>query len=142
MSMMQEFKEFALKGNVMDMAVGIIIGASFKTIVSSLVDDVIMPPVGLAMGGMDFSKLSFPLATTTLDDGTLETVAINYGAFIQTSFDFLILAFIIFMMVKGINNLRKEEEAKPEEPAAEPVMPNDEKLLVEIRDLLKAKAAV
>ncbi len=139
MSMMQEFKEFALKGNVMDMAVGIIIGASFKTIVSSLVDDVIMPPVGLAMGGMDFSKLSFPLATTTLEDGTLETVAINYGAFIQTAFDFVILAFVIFMMVRAINNMRKEEEAVPEAPA-EP--PKEEVLLTEIRDLLKTKTAV
>lgn len=136
MGLMSEFKEFALKGNVMDMAVGIIIGGAFKTIVSSLVDDVIMPPVGLAMGGVDFSELSYVLSSTTLEDGTVETVAINYGNFLQTSLDFIILAFVIFMMIRAINNLRKKEEAAPpEESVVEP--PRQEVLLAEIRDLLK-----
>lgn len=134
---MTEFKEFALKGNVMDMAVGIIIGGAFKGIVSSLVNDVIMPPVGLAMGGVDFTKLSYVLSTTTLEDGTVETVAINYGNFLQTGLDFVILAFVIFMMIKGINNLRREDEAKPAEPEAPPEPPKQEVLLTEIRDLLK-----
>lgn len=139
MGFVDEFKAFALQGNVMDMAVGIIIGASFNKIVSSLVDNVIMPPVGLAIGGVDFSSLKLDLATNTLADGTVETVAINYGSFIQTAFDFLIIAFVIFMMVKGINGLRKKEEAAPEAPAAPPA---DIALLTDIRDLLRSKATV
>lgn len=140
MGLMQEFKEFALKGNVMDMAVGLIIGAAFKDIVKSAVNDLIMPPIGLLAGGLDFTKLQFILKETVNEAGDIETIAIAYGSFIQTALDFAILAFAIFMMVKTMNNLRKKEEEAPEEEApAEPS--NEEKLLGEIRDLLKAKQA-
>src|SRR3989339_1525868 len=104
MKLVQEFKTFAMKGNVVDMAVGIIIGAAFGKIVSSLVADVIMPPIGLLLGGIDFSNLSVSLA---------EGVNIKYGLFINTVIDFVIVAFAIFMMLKGLNRLKKKEEAKP-----------------------------
>ncbi|MDH4379932.1 MAG: large-conductance mechanosensitive channel protein MscL [Vampirovibrionales bacterium] len=129
MSFVDEFKEFALKGNVMDLAVGVIIGGAFGKIVTSLVDNVIMPPVGLLMGGVDFTGLVIPL------NGT---VSIKYGNFIQSSVDFIILAFCIFMMVKAMNSLKKAPPA-PEAPAA-PAPPTAEELLTEIRDALKAKA--
>ena len=121
----QEFKEFALKGNVMDMAVGVIIGGAFGKIVSSLVDDVLMPLIGMLTGGVDFTKL-----TAKVGDAT-----VNYGTFIQNIVDFLIIAFCIFLMIKGMNKLMPKKE---EEPAA-PAGPTQEELLTEIRDLLKKK---
>ncbi len=133
MSMMQEFKQFAMKGNVVDLAVGIIIGAAFGKIVSSLVANVIMPPLGLIIGGVDFSNLSITLKEAA--EGA-EAVAFRYGLFLQAIFDFIIIAFAIFLLVKGINNFKKKEEAKP---AAPPKPSNQEVLLAEIRDLLKKK---
>ncbi|MFA5806280.1 MAG: large-conductance mechanosensitive channel protein MscL [Melioribacteraceae bacterium] len=125
MKLVHEFKTFAMKGNVVDMAVGIIIGAAFGKIVSSLVSDVIMPPIGLLLGGIDFSNLSISLA-----DG----VTIKYGLFINTVIDFIIVAFAIFMMIKALNRLKKKEEAKPTAPPA----PREEVVLLsQIRDLLK-----
>ena len=132
MGFIKEFKEFAMKGNVMDMAVGVIIGGAFGKIVSSLVDDVLMPVVGKLTGGVDFTSLA-----VTLGDGE-NAAKISYGNFIQNVVDFLIVAFCIFLMLKGINKLnrKKEEEAPaPEEPKG----PNQEELLAEIRDLLKQK---
>lgn len=131
MGMMKEFKEFAVKGNVVDMAVGIIIGAAFGKIVSSMVGDVIMPPIGVLMGGVDFSSLAFVVKEAV---GDTPAVTINYGKFIQTLIDFVILAFAIFMGVKAINSLKKKEEEAPAEP---PKPSNEEVLLTEIRDLLQ-----
>lgn len=131
MGMIKEFKEFAVKGNVVDMAVGIIIGAAFGKIVSSLVGDVIMPPIGVLLGGVDFSNLALTVKAAT---GDTPAVVIGYGRFIQTVIDFTIIAFAIFIFVKAINMLkRKEKEAPkpPPEPSAQEV------LLAEIRDLLK-----
>ena len=128
MGMMSEFKEFAVKGNMIDMAVGIIIGAAFGKIISSLVADVIMPPIGVLMGGVDFTGLSYTLKEAV--DGA-EAVTLNYGAFIQNVVDFLIVAMAIFLVVKLINSAKKKEEAKPTPP------PKQEVLLEEIRDLLK-----
>ena len=131
MSMIQEFKEFAIKGNVVDMAVGVIIGAAFGKIVSSLVADVLMPPIGVLIGGVDFSKLGFVLRAAT---ETVPAVVISYGKFIQTLVDFTIIAAVIFMVIKGINNMKKKAE---EVPAAPSTPPAQEVLLKEIRDLLK-----
>lgn len=142
MSFVKEFKEFAIKGNVMDMAVGVIIGGAFGKIVSSLVDDVIMPVVGLLIGGVDFKGLKYvfsPAVAEVKNDAGEEVVpaiaevALNYGAFIQNVFDFFIIALCIFMMVKGINLLKKEEKVEEEVEKT----PTQEELLVEIRDLLK-----
>ncbi|UCF90160.1 MAG: large conductance mechanosensitive channel protein MscL [Desulfobacterales bacterium] len=138
MSLMQEFKEFAVKGNAVDMAVGIIIGGAFGKIVSSLVNDVIMPPIGRLLGNVDFTGLFINLSSTsytTLGEAQKAGApTLNYGNFIQTVIDFLIIAFAIFMMIKGINVLRKKEEEKP----AEPPKPSEEVLLLqEIRDALK-----
>ena len=131
MSMLKEFREFAVKGNVVDMAVGIIIGAAFGKIVSSLVSDVVTPPLGYLIGGVDFTKLAVTLPT--FQEGG-EDVTIRYGVFLQAAFDFIIVAFAIFMLVKLINRLRrKEAEAKPAAP------PRQEVLLEEIRDLLKQR---
>ena len=128
MSMMKEFKEFAVKGNVVDMAVGIIIGAAFGKIITALVSGVIMPPIGVALGGVDFSDLAFVVKEAV---GEAPAVVISYGSFIQTLIDFTIIAFAIFMVIKGINSLKKKEEEAPEEPAT----PSDEEvLLTEIRD--------
>lgn len=129
--MLKEFKEFAMKGNVVDMAVGIIIGAAFGKIVSSFVGDVIMPPIGVLLGGIDFSNLSLTLKAAT---ETAPAVTLSYGKFINTVIDFLIVAFAIFMAIKAMNSLRKKEEAAP---AAPPAPPADVQLLTEIRDLLK-----
>ena len=143
MGFIKEFKEFAMKGNVMDMAVGVIIGGAFGKIVSSLVDDVLMPIIGKLTGGVSFVDLF-----VTLGDGNFKTLAaakeagaavFAYGQFIQNIVDFLIVAFCIFLMLKGINKMnRKKEEPKPAEPAA-PKGPTQEELLAEIRDLLKKK---
>ncbi len=134
MSILKEFKTFAVKGNVVDMAVGIIIGAAFGKIVSSFVGDVFTPALGLLIGGVDFSDLVITLKAA---QGDIPAVVIAYGQFIQTIIDFIIIAFAIFMGIKGINRLKREEEAAEEAPA-EPATPsNEEVLLSEIRDLLK-----
>jgi large conductance mechanosensitive channel len=133
MGMLKEFKEFAVKGNMIDMAVGIIIGAAFGKVVSSLVKDVLMPPLGILIGGVDFTDLAFTLKAAA--DGA-EAVTLNYGAFIQTIVDFLIVAFAIFVAIKVINTLKRQEEEAP----AAPAKPSTEELLLtEIRDLLKTK---
>jgi large conductance mechanosensitive channel len=129
--MLKEFREFAMKGNVMDMAVGIIIGGAFGKIVASLVNDVLMPPIGLLVGGMDFTKLAVTLKAA---QGEVPAVLLKYGMFIQQTIDFIIIAFVIFMMIKGMNKLRRKQE---EAPAAPPAPPRQEVLLEEIRDLLK-----
>jgi large conductance mechanosensitive channel len=131
MGMMKEFKEFAMKGNVVDMAVGIVIGGAFGKIVSSFVANVIMPPIGLLLGNVNFADLSVTLAEQGADG---KPVLMNYGAFVQSVVDFLIIAFAIFMVVKGMNSLKKKEE---EAPAAPPAPPKEQVLLEEIRDLLK-----
>jgi len=133
MSILQEFKTFAVKGNMIDMAVGIIIGAAFGKIISSLVSDVIMPPLGVLIGGVDFSDLVITLKAA---QGELPAVVLAYGKFIQSIIDFLIIALAIFMGVKVINRLKREEEAAP---AAPPAPTKDQELLTEIRDLLKAQ---
>lgn len=133
MSIVKEFKEFAVKGNVVDMAVGIIIGAAFAKIVSSFVGDVIMPPIGVLLGGVDFSNLSIILKEAVDKN---PPVLISYGKFIQTIIDFTIIALAIFVAVKAINSLKKKEAAAPEVPPA----PSQEQLLLgEIRDLLREK---
>ena len=134
MSMGSEFKEFAMRGNVVDMAVGIIIGGAFGKIVSSFVNDVLMPPIGMLLGGVDFAELAVTLQEAT---GDAAAVTLNYGAFIQTVVDFIIIAFAIFMAIKAMNNLKRKEEAAPE-PEPEPEKPSEEvMLLTEIRDSLK-----
>jgi large conductance mechanosensitive channel len=131
MSFISEFKEFAVKGNMIDMAVGIIIGAAFGKIVSSLVNDLIMPPLGVLIGGVDFSDLGVTLKAAA--EGT-EAVVLRYGAFIQTIIDFTIIALAIFVAIKFMNSLKRKEEAKPTAP---PEPSREEQLLTEIRDLLK-----
>ncbi|MET1078611.1 MAG: large-conductance mechanosensitive channel protein MscL [Pseudomonas sp.] len=133
MSIIGEFKAFAVKGNVVDMAVGIIIGAAFGKIVTSFVGDVVMPPIGLLIGGVDFSDLAITLKAA---EGDLPAVMLAYGKFIQTLLDFLIVAFAIFMGVKMINKLKRDEAVAPSAP---PTPTPEELLLVEIRDLLKAQ---
>jgi len=133
MSMIKEFREFAVKGNVVDMAVGIVIGAAFGKIVTSFVGDVLMPPVGVLVGGVDFSNLSFILKEAV---DKQPAVVISYGKFLQTIIDFMIIAFSIFMAVKAINSLKKQEAAAPPAPAAPS---NEAVLLTEIRDLLREK---
>ncbi len=142
--MLKEFKEFAMRGNVVDMAVGIIIGAAFGTIVKSLVSDVIMPPVGLALGDVDFSNLFSVLKEGTpsgpyaalADAQAAGAVTINYGLFINTIISFLIVAFAVFLLIRAINNMKKAEEEAPEAP---PEPSNEEVLLTEIRDILKQR---
>ena len=141
MSFIQDFKAFALKGNVVDMAVGVIIGGAFGKIVTSIVNNIIMPPIGVLTGGMDFTDLKLVLkdAVKEGDQVVSEAVTINYGQFIQDVVDFLIIAFCIFLMVKGIAALSRRKEEKPAEPAPAPEPSAEEKLLTEIRDLLKNK---
>lgn len=134
MSLIQEFKSFAMRGNVIDMAVGIIIGAAFGKVVSSFVDNIVMPPLGLMIGGVDFSDLAVVLREAR---GDLEAVTLGYGAFIQSVVDFLIIAAAIFVAIKVMNSLRHKEEAKP---AAPPAPSKEEVLLTDIRDLLKQQA--
>ena len=140
MAIIKEFKEFAVKGNVVDMAVGIIIGGAFGTIIKSLVADVIMPPIGLMMGGVDFANLFY-----VLGDGTFESLdaakeagaaTINYGVFINNIISFIIVAFAVFLLVKSINSMKRQEEAKP---AAPPKPSAEETLLGEIRDLMRSR---
>jgi len=133
MGMLKEFKEFAVKGNVVDMAVGIIIGSAFGKIVSSFVGDVIMPPIGVLLGGVDFSDLAITIQEAV---GETPAVVIGYGKFIQTLIDFTIIAFAIFIAVKALNALKRKEE---EAPAAPPEPSSEEVLLSEIRDLLKER---
>lgn len=130
MGIIDEFKQFAIKGNMVDMAVGIIMGGAFGTIVKSLVDDVIMPPIGLLIGGIDFSKLSIVLKPAA---GDVAAVAINYGKFINASIAFLIVSWVLFMLIKGMNQLKRTEAEKPAPP---PAPTKDQVLLTEIRDLL------
>jgi len=131
MGMMKEFKDFAMRGNVVDMAVGIVIGAAFGKIVKSLVTDVIMPPIGVLLGDVDFANMGWVVKEAT---ETAEAVMIKYGAFLNTIVEFVIVAFAIFMVIKGMNNMKKKEEEKP---AAPPAPSKEETLLSEIRDLLK-----
>lgn len=161
MGFLKEFKAFAVKGNVMDMAVGVIIGGAFGKIVTSLVNDILMPPISALMGNVDFSDLKVDLsairnAVSSASDAAVNTLTgaeeaaaaaaaevapiyWNYGAFIQQCIDFIILAFCVFLMVKMMNNLKKKEEEKPAAPAPEPAPSKEEVLLTEIRDLLKEK---
>lgn len=136
MGLLSEFKEFAARGNVIDLAVGVIIGASFGKIVTSLVDQVVMPPIGLVLGRVDFAHLEWVLRPDDPATQAVEKVAIQYGAFINTVIQFLIVAFVVFLMVKGINKLRREQAADSTSPAAPTPT---EQLLTEIRDELKAK---
>ena len=133
MGMMKEFKTFAMRGTVVDMAVGIVIGGAFGKIISSFVADVVMPPLGMLLGKVNFSELAITLQAAS---GDVAAVTLNYGKFIQTLVDFIIIAFAIFMVVKGMNSMKKKEEAAPAAPAAPP---KEEVLLTEIRDLLKQK---
>ena len=137
MTLLKEFKTFAMRGNVIDMSVGIVIGAAFGKIVSSIVNDLLMPPIGVLIGGVDFKDLKIELKSAVIDTAsvtTSEAVTLNYGNFIQIVIDFLIVAFAIFLLVKGINKMKKTEEAAPP-VSSEPT--KEEILLTEIRDLLK-----
>ena len=144
MGMIQEFKTFVMRGNVMDLAVGVIVGGAFGKITTSLVNDVIMPPIGLLLGGVDFKNMSVIIKKAveagTAPDGSAiaaaPAVTINYGMFINTLVDFLIIAFVLFLVIKGLNSLKKQEAAAPAPPAAPPA---DIVLLTEIRDLLKKR---
>lgn len=144
MSFFKEFKQFAMRGNVVDMAVGIIIGAAFGKIVSSLVNDVIMPPIGMLLGGINFSEFKMVIkdaVPATVDAAgnavpEIAAVTLNYGSFIQVIIDFLIIALAIFMMIRVMNKMQKKEEAKPAPP---PAPSKEETLLTEIRDILKSK---
>lgn len=133
-----EFKEFAMRGNVVDMAVGVIVGGAFGKIVTSLVNDVIMPPIGFLLGGVNFKDLSIKLGEKLSEDGkTMEAVTLNYGNFIQQTVDFLIIAFCVFLLVKAVMKITKKNEEEPAPVKPEPT--TEEKLLTKIRDLLKNK---
>lgn len=137
--MLEEFKKFAIRGNVVDMAVGIVIGGAFGKIVSSLVSDIIMPPIGIALGGVNFSKLALTLkdgVPASEGNAAVAAVTLNYGKFINSVLDFIIIAFAIFMVVKAMNAAKKKEEAAPPAP---PAPTKDQELLMEIRDALKSR---
>lgn len=136
MSIGSEFREFIARGNVVDLAVGVIIGAAFGKIVTSLVEQVVMPPIGLVAGRVDFSRLEWVLRAENPATAAVEKVAIQYGAFINTVIQFVIVAFVVFLLVKAVNRLRRQEAAAPVEPAAPTT---SEALLAEIRDLLRAE---
>ncbi len=139
MSIVSEFREFIARGNVIDLAVGVIIGAAFNDIVKSLVDQIVMPPIGLLLSGIDFSKLEWVLKADNPATEASEKVAIMYGAFLNTAIKFVIVAWVVFMLVKVVNTIRRADARKePEAPAA---LPREEVLLTEIRDLLKAPKA-
>jgi large conductance mechanosensitive channel len=131
MRMRKEFKNFVLKGNILDLAVAVIMGAAFNKIVSSFVNDVIMPPIGVLLGGVDFKDLKFAIQD---ESGDVAAVTINYGSFIQTIIDFIIIGFVVFMVIRTYNRMQKKKEEAPAAPAAPP---KQEVLLEEIRDLLK-----
>ncbi len=131
-----EFKEFISRGSVMDMAVGIIVGSAFTAIVQSMVNDLLMPLIGLVLGGINFADLVWVIAPAV---GDAAAVTLNYGAFIQKCINFLLIAFVVFLMVKGINKLRRKKEEAPAAPAEPPAPPADIALLTEIRDLLKSE---
>lgn len=139
MALKQELKEFMLRGNVIDMAVGIIVGGAFSKIVTSFVNDILMPPISMLISNTKVSTLKFVLKEAVMDGDKVVSPAIsfNYGNFIQTVSDFIIIGVSIFFVIKGINKLRKREEKNIAAPDAEPILPNEEKLLMEIRDLLK-----
>mgnify|MGYP005880606693 FL=1 len=135
---LNEFKAFAMRGNVVDMAVGVIVGGAFGKIVTSLVNDIIMPPIGFLVGGVNFKDLSIKLGEKLSEDGkTMEAVTLNYGNFIQQTVDFLIIAFCVFLLVKAVMKIVKKKEEEPAPAKPEPTA--EEKLLTEIRDLLKNK---
>lgn len=136
-----EFKEFAVKGNAVDMAVGVIIGGAFGKIISSIVDDIIMPPIGWLIGGVNFRDLKVTLRSVDVGIEKLQPATINYGNFLQTTFDFIIIALCVFMLIKGINKMARKEEEKKEKTVAAPAPTKEELLLTEIRDLLKADKA-
>ena len=137
---LNEFKAFAVKGNAVDMAVGVIIGGAFGKIVSSIVDDIIMPPIGWLIGGVNFTDLKFTLPRVEIPGvETMTASTINYGNFIQTLLDFVIIAFCVFMLVKFINKLARKQKEEAAKPAPKPEPSAEEKLLMEIRDLLKNK---
>ncbi len=137
---LNEFKTFAVKGNAVDMAVGVIIGGAFGKIVSSIVNDIIMPPIGWLIGGVNFTDLKVTLPSVSIGSETMESATINYGNFLQTLIDFTIIAFCVFLLVKGINRLARKNKEKEAAPA--PPQPSaEERLLTEIRDLLKEKKA-
>lgn len=137
MGFLKEFKEFAMRGSVIDLAVGVVIGGAFGKIVTSLVDDIIMPPIGFITGGVDFSNLKYVMVDADAAAG-IEEVSLSYGNFINVVIQFLIIALCIFMVIKGLNSLKREEEVVPE-PEVEPAPTKEEVLLAEIRDLLKNK---
>jgi large conductance mechanosensitive channel len=141
LALLKEFREFAMKGSVVDLAVGLIIGTAFGAIVKSLVDDIIMPPIGLILGNVDFSELKYVMQTASvLPDGTEKAeVAIRYGVFLNVIITFIIVAFAMFMVIKAMNTLKRKQEAAPVPP---PETPPQEKLLTEIRDLLAKRACV
>lgn len=136
--MIKEFKEFIARGNVLELAVGLILATYFGAIVKSFVDDIIMPPIGQLIAGVDFSDLKMVIGEKTLDDGTMEAITVNYGSFINTIITFIIVSFSVFLVVKVYNNFLKKKEQIPE-PAAPAAPSTQEKLLMEIRDLLKDK---
>ncbi|MBN2262140.1 MAG: large-conductance mechanosensitive channel protein MscL [Prolixibacteraceae bacterium] len=139
MSIAKEFKDFAMRGNVVDMAVGIVIGGAFGKIVSSLVNDLIMPPIGLLLGGVNFTDLKITIKEASVDAAgqAINAVTLNWGNFVQVLIDFIIIAFAIFMVIKGMNSLKKKKEEAPAAPPAPPEPSKEEQLLSEIRDLLK-----
>ena len=140
MKILKDFKEFAMRGNVVDLAVGVIIGGAFGKIVASLVADVIMPPIGLLVGGVTFTDLKLVMKPAEVVDGVEKAaVTLNYGNFIQVTFDFLIVAFAIFMFIKLINKVNRKKEEAPAPPPAPPEPTKEEVLLAEIRDILKEK---
>ncbi|MBN2765103.1 MAG: large-conductance mechanosensitive channel protein MscL [Paludibacteraceae bacterium] len=140
MGLLKEFKDFAMRGNVVDMAVGVIIGGAFGKIVASLVADVIMPPIGILVGGVNFVDLKWEIKAAEIVDGVEKAaVSLNYGNFLQVTFDFIIVAFAIFMFIKGMNKMNKKKEEAPAAPAPPPAPSKEELLLTEIRDLLKQK---
>jgi large conductance mechanosensitive channel len=142
MGLAKEFRDFAMRGNVVDMAVGIIIGGAFGKIVSSVVNDVIMPPIGILIGGVDFTDLKIILKEQAFDGAgkvVSEAVYLRYGNFLQTTVDFLIIAFAVFLVIKLMNRMQKKEETKPAAPPVPSVPSAEEKLLGEIRDILKNK---
>jgi large conductance mechanosensitive channel len=140
MSLVKEFKDFAMRGNVVDLAVAVVIGGAFGKIVASFVADVIMPPIGLLVGGVNFTDLKWEMKAAEMLEGVEKAaVTLNYGNFLQVTFDFLIIAFAIFMAVKGINSLNKKKEETPASPPPPPAPTKEELLLMEIRDLLKKR---